>query len=77
MSRQPAPIWQRVVAGVLALGGGGAFVCYLILSVLEGKLPSLSVFIPLFVLTPYGAFLFGYFALRGELPHFFNAEKGE
>lgn len=57
-----APIWQRVICGVLAIGGGVALVA----EVLYGVSSHQSLVSLLFGLG--GLYLFGYIAVRGRLP---------
>lgn len=59
-----APIWQRVVCAVLAVGGGVAIVAGLVTGHGAGSHQSVASL----VLALGGFYLFGYIALRGHLP---------
>ncbi|WP_155952123.1 hypothetical protein [Pseudoxanthomonas suwonensis] len=61
--RSKAPIWQRIISALLALGVMWAFAT----RVLKGELDTWSK-VGVMLAALYGGYLFGYFALRGHLP---------
>jgi len=66
-----APAWQRAISALLALGGMWA----LITRSLDGELGT-WVELGVFLAALYGAYLFGYFALRGRLPGVLAGKRG-
>jgi|GEM_PF-3247068 len=70
-NRSRAPVWQRAISALLALGGIWALVS----RSLDGELGT-WVELGVILTALYGAYLFGYFALRGRLPGVLAGKRG-
>ena len=64
----PAPIWQRALAGVLAVGGAVGIASFWVSALLAQDLPSWSSLLVAGLVAPYGCFLFASIAVYGALP---------
>lgn len=67
-SSRPAPIWQRALAGVLAVGGAVGIASFWVSALLAQDLPSWSSLLVAGLVAPYGCFLFASVAVYGALP---------